>query len=1326
MTPQKADARLEDLVRRRLRTAARPVLPRTGGDRPCALSAGQQQMWVLHRMDPGSPAYLMSWPVRIAGPLDRAALRGAWTDLAGRHEVLRTRYAAADGGRDHAVQLVDAVAAPGWQEVDLTHLPAGRREERARQVAGWVRRRPFDLTAEQPLRVTLVRLAAELHLMVVTVHHIACDGPGLIGRELGELYAARVAGRPPGLPGVPMHYADFAAWERAGLADGRLAPHLAYWRAELDGVTELPLPLDRPRPARPDSRGGAVTVEVPAAVSQAVRALAAEHRTSPFAVLLTAFHAALARITGSGDVTVGVPVALRSAPELAGMVGYLVNTVVVRARPGGGVPFGALLDEVRGALLGALDHQAAPFAWVVDELRPVRTPGVNPLFQAAFDMDEPADPGLFALPGLVVEQLGLGQETPAKFDVNLHADVLPDGRYAARLDYAAAVLDEATAARWARLWLAVLEAGVRAPGAAASPAAGPAAGEAPQARADAAGRAGDAAEGTAPLPVSAAPDGPPGPARAGSAPADRAARADAAGPADAVGAVGSAARVAGLVAEAWAEVLGVADPAPDDNFFDLGGDSLRAVALAGRLRSRGLDVAAGDLFAYQSVAELAQIVAGRAAVERVPDPVRPFALLGPEDRAALPADVVDAYPLAAVQLGMLVELRANPGRTTYQDSTSFLIRDSAPPDAALLQRAVQAVVDRHEVLRTSFDLAGYSVPLQLVHRAAPITVGVTTVAAGEPADWLPVLREFGAAERREPMDVTRAPLVRVHAHARQDRPSWWLTITECHPILEGWSFHTMLMEILTGYRALRAGRPPEPPEAVPFRYADYIAAEARSREDAADRAYWRQAVQGRTEPALPVAWQDPPQVPRRRDQYLVDLRDVDADLRRLAEETRTSPKAVLLAAHLTVMRLLGGGAADFFTGLVCDARPEAVGADRVLGMYLNTLPFPAPSGARTWGGLVRAVHERLTGLWPHRRYPMPLIQQEFGGGDRLLDVFFNYLDFHQVDDDLVRGDATYNDNVNEFGLHVFTVPGALRINADNHTVSPAAAPVLLELYRLVAEEMALGPGGAVDDVRLRLGGGRTADGGAAALVLGADRLPVPRGVPGDLWIGAGDAPHRSGLAARTGLDGALEVLGPADLDAATAALWPEGSAAVLLRVQELLNGDPAVLDSRVLVRPGEDGTACVTAYLRLAEGGAADVDALGRMLAARRLPRRFVPRLWAVADGWPLRPDGTLAVEELPEPAAPAADPAGQDRSPWDEVFDALLRETLGLEPEGDAVAADRPLADAGLDSFRMVGMLVAIEQAYGVAVPDDIPFLEMFRTPRTLWEAVLRFRLGG
>ncbi|MFC8827463.1 condensation domain-containing protein [Streptomyces sp. NPDC057137] len=1329
---------------RRQAAATRTVVPRTDHDRPCPLSAGQRQMWSLQQLNPRSPAYLMPWALRVTGPLDHEALRLAWQDLAARHEVLRTFYTDAGAGSpEEVVQTVAPTADPAWQEIDLTPLPAPRREERAREIANWVRRRPFDLTVEQPLRVTLIKVNDLLHVMVVTVHHIACDGSGQIDRELGELYEARVTGRTARLPDVAVQYADFAIWEHAGLTEGRLEPHLDYWRSALAGVGELPLPLDQPRPSRPDARGGFVTVEFSAGTSDAVRALAAARRTTPFTVLLTAFHAALGRIAETDDVTVGLPCSLRTLPELADTVGYLVNTVVVRAHPRAGVTFGELLDEVRAGLLEGLDHRAVPFAQVVNDLNPERTPGVNPLFQAMFDMPAHDDDSL-RLPGLVVEKLDLAQSPVAKFDVNLHAAVLPDGRFTGRLDYAAAVIEEGTAAEWAECWRSVVEDGVRDPG---TPPADPRDAYAADERHPTRQNTG----GPRVEPSEAAPRTPPP-----SEPREVRPHHEM-----------SPERTAALVAQAWAEVLGVDDdPDPDENFFDAGGDSLRAVTLAGRLRGAGLDVAAADLFAFQSVAELVAALSGRGGIGPMPDPVEPYALIGSEDRAALPADVVDAYPLAAVQLGMLVELHSRPLISTYQDTTCYLVRDDAPLRVALLKQAMQTVVDRHEALRTSFDLSGYSVPLQLVHRDAEIAVRSTTMADGEPEDWLSVLKEFCAAERLAPMDVASAPLIRVHAHARPDRTRWWLSITECHPILEGWSFNSMIIEALTLYRTLRDGERPTQPEPVPFRYADYIAAEAKARRSEEDRAYWRRTVEGCSEPALPVGWQDLPDVARRRDQYVVDLRDLDVELRRLAEQTHTSHKAVLLALHVTVMRIVTGSE-SFFTGLACDARPEAVGADRVYGMYLNTLPFRMPEGRQTWGDLVRATYDRLTELWPHRVYPMPLLQQEFGCADRMLNVIFNYLDFHQIGMDLVDGELIYNDNVNEFGLHVFTWRGGLCLNVDNHLLSPDAAPVLLALYRLVAEEMALGPDGPVHHAELRLaadqpgpgqpvrwaggvgvGGVRVAAAlrqlaslsptaspgnrtvpcpervaaGVTARVLGPDRLPVPRGVPGDLWVGGADRAlpdaHRTGLAARMGLDGALEILGVADLDPPDAVLWPGGSATVLLQIRELIDRHPSVRDSRVLVRPDSQETSRLTAYVRSAGTTEVDVASVRRWLIDRKLPRRLIPESWITIEEWPLRPDGALLVDDLPEPVARSAEEA--DQRPWDDVFDKLLREAL--DPALDTVA-DVPLAERGLDSLGSVGLLVAIEQAYDITIMEDLPLMEIMRTPRTLWEAVDRIR---
>ncbi|MFJ6215508.1 condensation domain-containing protein [Streptomyces sp. NPDC092296] len=1531
------------------------TIERADRNRPLPLSSGQQQMWLLHQLAPTSRAYLMNWTFRLSGHLDVEALRRAWERVVHRHEILRTRYQQLD---DEPCQLIDPPAPFALRVIDLAEEPAGHREERAEQIADWERRRPFDLTRHQPLRVTVIAVEPELHLMVVTMHHIAGDGESyrIITGELAALYAAEVSGAPSGLAEPEVQYADFAAWERARTTDAALRPHLDYWRGALSGARDLPLPLDRPRPARPDRRGGAVELAIRPETAEGVVALAAANRATPFMVMLAAYHVMLSQLTGSDDVTVGTPVSTR-LPDLDGLLGYAVNTVAVRARPTAGLCFAEVVTQVRAAVLDAFDHRIVPFKRVVDEVNPARGLDGNPLFQAAFDMEGADADGGFSLAGLPAERVGVAVAPDAKFDLTLHVTASTD-RLFARLEYAAAVIDEQTARAWATDWAALL----------------------------------DTLVGRPHEPIPAARARPAAEPVAVSAPRDQA-------PATA----GSLAALTDTMHRIWAEVLELDKVGPQDNFFDIGGDSLRAVALAGRLRAAGLEVSATDIFAYQSIEELSEWCAQQApdaegGASR-PAAVAPFALLAPEDRRALPPDVVDAYPLTATQLGMLIELRARPDVNTYQDTTSYLIRDDEPLDPAALQRATQLVVDRHEVLRTSFELNRYSVPLQLVHRAARIDVGVTDHGVLGPDGWRLALEEYAARERRSPMDITGAPLIRVHGHRAEVAGEWWITITECHPILEGWSFHTMLMEILTGYREIRAGRTPAEPEPVPFRYADYVAAEAAARGSQEDRDFWRGVVEGRTDTALPSAWQGDRALARERYQHGLDFRDLEEDLRRLATETGTSMKAVLLAAHMKVMSMVVA-TEDFYTGLVCDARPEVVGADQVLGMYLNTLPFAMPAEARTWGELVRAVYDGLTALWPHRVFPMQVIQQEFGPGGRLLDVFFNYLDFRQVDKSLMDWDATYNDNDNEFALHVFTISGVLKLNTTSHRLSREAADRLIALYRTVLERMSLGPDGnaqaaclpapereilgALDgggteptrqplpvteafarasrehpgDLAVRCGAqvltyrqldaraddiarglrargigpgdlvavgserspgtvaallavwrvgaaftpaadgpdspdagnlpvvGRPAalpadtacvlppgsgtplshralaraverlhselhargadsdrgsawlcagaptstagltellaaltSGGTAVLTtgplpealpemkalisaglvthlqttplvaervldysprpitvlldgdvpagpavaaglrsratvietLGADglvgavafdgapprglslrvvdarqrRLPV--GVVGEVCVGGawdggawdggawdggandgGEPPYRTGRLARVGRDGRLEPMGP---------VGP-------YRTRELLGRHPSVLDCRVVERPDPaHARQRLVGYVRIAAGEEFAPDEIRRALAERRLPRPLIPDVLVPVDDWPLTESGTVDLDRLPEPPESAEPADGPEARPWDDQFDALLRDALAEASYDGDLEPDVPLADAGLSSMATVGLIVAIEQLYDIVIPDDFQVIDMFRTPRMLWEQICEFR---
>ncbi|GLV98120.1 non-ribosomal peptide synthetase [Streptomyces lavendulae] len=512
------------------------------------------------------------------------------------------------------------------------------------------------------------------------------------------------------------------------------------------------------------------------------------------------------------------------------------------------------------------------------------------------------------------------------------------------------------------------------------------------------------------------------------------------------------------IAAVWAEVLGLETVGVHDNYFDLGGDSIRAVTLVGALREAGWETSVRDVFEHRTVARLRAALgdqAGDGSAERADGPVAPFALIGEEDRTALPPGVTDAYPVSRIQAGMLVEMHGRSGENRYHNITSFRIRDELPFDPAVFQRAADLIVERHEVMRTSFALSGYSEPLQLVHEAGSVSMPCLF----EDLRHLPredresTLWSFADRDREELFDLTAAPLMRMAVHLVDDE-SWWLSITECHPVIEGWSYHSQLMELLRAYRAIRTGGDPDPAPPVPaVRYADFIAGELRSLESAEDRDYWRALVDGHEKFTIPTGWAGDPRGADERYRIDLELGDVEPGLRALASAAEVPYKSVLHAAHSKVLSLLTR-AGSFRGGMVADARPEEAGAERVSGMYLNSVPFPYRKGAATWGELAREVFAREVELWPHRRYPMPAMRVA-GGESHLIDVLFHYLDFHQVDVELIDIMASRDDSPNEFPLVVGTpVRGHLSIASRTRTLAKANAERLAALYKAVLTDMA--------------------------------------------------------------------------------------------------------------------------------------------------------------------------------------------------------------------------------------------------------------------------------
>ncbi|MFF1600497.1 amino acid adenylation domain-containing protein [Streptomyces mirabilis] len=522
------------------------------------------------------------------------------------------------------------------------------------------------------------------------------------------------------------------------------------------------------------------------------------------------------------------------------------------------------------------------------------------------------------------------------------------------------------------------------------------------------------------------------------------------------------------VAAVFQSVLGVDKAGVHDSFFDLGGDSIRAVLLVGTLRDAGYELSVRELMERPVLGPLAELLAGRtgAAPAAAPAPVAPYAQISTADRELLPAAVVDAYPLTQNQLGMQIEMLSAPERPDYHLVTSLRLRDARPFDAAAFQWALDALVARHDVLRTSVDLDTYSVPLQLVHGTTELRLKVVDLTGLGEAGATAAIEAYVDERGRTALDPAAAPLLDVTVHLCADG-SRQLTAVNSHVILDGWSLGGLLTELLALYDGALAGKLPAH-EAPAVRFADTVAAEARALESAEDRAHWQAVVAGHERFALPAGWgeTDPD---ASEEMYLLDVgyADLTEGLERLAAQAQAPLKSVLLAGHLKALSLLTPEPA-FLTGLTSHVRPEAAGADRVHGMFLNIQPIGYTDGARTWRELVeRTLAAELAG-WPHRHFPMPAIQREFGDGSRLVEVYFSYQDFTSVaagQQDLgarVDADASTGASSNEFGFSVGTAPGRLQLRCAPRAVGRAHGERIAALYRQVLVEMA---GGADGDAR---------------------------------------------------------------------------------------------------------------------------------------------------------------------------------------------------------------------------------------------------------------------
>ncbi|HEV7784451.1 MAG TPA: condensation domain-containing protein, partial [Thermoanaerobaculia bacterium] len=408
--------RIVSLSSERAAAPMRPI-PRGPGE-ALPLSFAQRRLWFLEQLDPGTALYNVPGEVRLVGPLDVAALTGAWNEVLGRHEALRTVFPIRDG---EPFQRIDPSESRTLSRIDLSGLPANLREAETEREAVAEAARPFDLAHGPLCRGLLLRLGVEEHRLLVTFHHIVSDGwsLALFLEELTALYGGEAA-----LPPLPVQYADYASWQAEGMAGEVLERQLTYWRERLVGLPVLELPADRPRPAVRDSRGAVRSLELSAETVEAVERLARREGVTLFMALLGAFQILLARLTGEAAISAGTPVANRRRPEVERLIGLFVNTLVLDVRVEDDPSLRDLLARVREAALGAYAHQDLPFEIVVEQLQPNRALGQNPLFQAMFVLEEPLPARSAA--GLALEPVRRHSGT-AKLDLLLAVSPRPDG-----------------------------------------------------------------------------------------------------------------------------------------------------------------------------------------------------------------------------------------------------------------------------------------------------------------------------------------------------------------------------------------------------------------------------------------------------------------------------------------------------------------------------------------------------------------------------------------------------------------------------------------------------------------------------------------------------------------------------------------------------------------------------------------------------------------------------------------------------------------------------------------------------------------------------------
>lgn len=937
--------------------ALRPVTE----DATPVLSFSQQRLWLLDQIEQGSAHYHLPALLNIEGKLDIARMQRALSAVVARHESLRTVFVEQESGAAAPkVQTASAILLP---VIDLSVMKPGKQQVALAQKCESFVAKPFDLSSDVLLRAQLFKVANARYKLLVVMHHIAADGwsMSVLVNDVKAFYSQQSSTLPP----LPIQYGDYAHWQQAWMQGDVLASQLGYWREALaDLPTVHQLPLDRPRPVVQQFDGAHLQTPISAKQVTAFKALCGANQATLFMGLHALFSTLLARYSQSQDIVMGTPIANREQHEVANLVGFFANTLVLRSDLSQNPSFEALLVQSQHTLLEAYAHQQVPFEKLVDELKPVRSTAHSPLFQVMLSLQN-LQQSTLDLPGMTLGFESLPVKT-AQFDLTLEVQESADGaasEHALTLNwlYNTHLFDEQTLSQMARHFEELLDAVLANPSqpvfdialfdeaqlAKLKPHWQAGLSKAP----DTCGSAYSYGKHTRPpnkkMPTKINP-------------------------------------VEQQLLALWEEVLGQTDIDIHDNFFSLGGNSLAVVKVVSKAKKAGLSMMAHQFYASPTIAELAamhyQEVARAASAFDTEQNVKQVANHSASSNAAhkaldeteldtfaeetlsiseresiyqhIPggADNIECiYPLAPLQEGILFIHMMNQ----HDDPYVLPNRITFPNESALKAfiSGVEFVMARHDVLRTAVLWEGLSSPVQVVCKKAKLPVIDISGTQLNDGAQAPALGKSSAkaliqADMQQPqqLDITQAPMLsltiakEVSASLQADENTPIYGVLRFHHLISDHEGLRILQDELAAFFAGDAKALPEP---VPYRTFVAHALENNEKQDV--EGFFKQMLSDVSAPTLPF--------------NLMNVQGVGAQVQtqraelspKLAQAVRTVSQAhgVTPASffHLVWAKVVAACSAkqDVVFGTVLSGRAQSAsgpeGLAQTLGVFMNTLPL---------------------------------------------------------------------------------------------------------------------------------------------------------------------------------------------------------------------------------------------------------------------------------------------------------------------------------------------------------------------------------------------------